>query len=36
MSRTQLRYRWIPLSMAAAVVASLIALIVIGRAFGGI
>jgi hypothetical protein len=36
MSRTQLRYRRIPLLVAAAVVASLIALIVIGRAFGGI
>ncbi len=36
MSRTQLRYRRIPLLVAAAVVALLIALIVIGRAFGGI
>jgi hypothetical protein len=34
--RTQLRYRWIPLVMAALVVGSLIALVVIGRAFGGI
>jgi hypothetical protein len=34
--RTQLRYRWIPLGMAALVVLALIALIVLGRAFGGI
>ena len=34
--RTQLRYRWIPLVMAAVVVGSLIALVVLGRAFGGI
>jgi hypothetical protein len=34
--RTQLRYRWIPLAMAAIVIASLIALVVLGRAFGGI
>jgi hypothetical protein len=34
--RTQLRYRWIPLIMAAFVIASLIVLILVGRAFGGI
>lgn len=34
--RTQLRYRWIPLGMAAVVIAALIALIALGRAFGGI
>jgi hypothetical protein len=35
-SRKQLRYRWLPLAMAAGVAAALIVLIVAGRAFGGI
>jgi hypothetical protein len=34
--RTQLHYRWIPLGAGALVIASLIVLIVLGRAFGGI
>lgn len=34
--RTQLRYRWIPLLAAAVVIGCLIALVVLGRAFGGI
>jgi len=34
--RTQQRFRWIPLAAAALVVASLIALVVLGRAFTGI
>jgi hypothetical protein len=34
--RTQLRYRWIPLAAAGLVLVSLIALIVLGRAFTGI
>jgi hypothetical protein len=34
--RTQLRYRLIPLAAAALVIASLIALVVLGRAFSGI
>jgi hypothetical protein len=34
--RTQLRYRLIPLAAAAVVIGSLIVLIVLGRAFGGI
>lgn len=32
----QLRYRWVPLAIAAVVIAALIALVVIGRAFSGI
>jgi hypothetical protein len=34
--RTQMRFRWIPLTAAALVIASLIALIILGKAFGGI
>lgn len=34
--RTQLRYRWIPLFMAAVVISALIALVVLGRAFSGV
>ena len=34
--RTQARFRWIPLAAAALVVGSLIALVLLGRAFGGI
>ena len=34
--RTQLRFRWLPLAAAALVIASLIALVVLGRAFSGI
>jgi hypothetical protein len=34
--RTQLLYRWIPLAAAGVVIASLIALILLGKAFGGI
>ena len=34
--RTQARFRWLPLAAAALVVASLIALVVLGQAFGGI
>jgi hypothetical protein len=34
--RTQMRFRWLPLAAAALVVVSLIALVVLGRAFGGI
>jgi hypothetical protein len=34
--RTQLRYRWFPLIAAAVVIGALIALVVLGRAFGGI
>ncbi len=34
--RTQMRYRLIPLTMAAIVVASLVALVVLGAAIGGI
>lgn len=34
--RTQARFRWMPLAAAALVVASLIALVVLGRAFTGI
>ena len=33
---TQLRYRWIPLAAAALVIASLVALVVLGRPFSGI
>jgi hypothetical protein len=34
--RAQLRYRWIPMAAAALIVASAIALVVLGRAFDGI
>jgi hypothetical protein len=34
--RTQSRFRWIPLSAAVIVIASLIALVILGRAFTGI
>ena len=34
--RTQARFRWMPLAAAALVVISLIALVVLGRAFSGI
>ena len=34
--RTQARFRWLPLAAAAVVVASLIALVVLGRALSGI
>ncbi len=34
--RTQLRFRWLPLAAAVLVIASLIALVVLGRAFSGI
>jgi hypothetical protein len=34
--RTQLRFRWIPLAAAGLVIAALIALIVLGKAFSGI
>ena len=34
--RTQARFRWLPLAAAAVVIASLIALVLLGRAFSGI